>query len=150
MSKKILLFLVVLLVFAFSGITCAADNPFKGLTQDQVVQKYFEGRQLELIEGFWLDDYRDPIIIIKANLINSSIKENKNNFDYFMVKYSTSSDTKISGVRKTQYSSCFEFEGLKYRLLRFVSTNSLQLRCSSYYGTSLYQYYTRIYPSEIK
>jgi CHASE3 domain sensor protein len=46
MHKKIILSLIMFLTFVYSGITYAAENPFNGVTQDQIIQKYFEGRQL--------------------------------------------------------------------------------------------------------
>jgi len=88
-----ILCLTLLLTLVFAGFSHAAETPFKELTQEQVIQKYFDGRQLDTIEGIWLDDLLTPTIIIKSSLINI---DNSKNYDYFMIK-----DTTIVGVRKT-------------------------------------------------
>ncbi|MDT8901623.1 hypothetical protein [Anaeroselena agilis] len=71
MGRKLLISLMILLVFIFSGVACAAENPFKGLTQEQIIQKYFAGRQLDPIEGIWLDERKDLQIILKTALIDT-------------------------------------------------------------------------------
>lgn len=146
MNKRIIISFLISLFFIFSGTSYAAENPFNGLMQEQIIQKYFEGKQLDLIEGIWLDDNSSPVFIIKAGSINY---DNKENYDYFKVENFTSSNAKIIGVRKTQYSSCFE-QGKAKALLRFVSPTSLQIYAAGYYSHPLYSFYTRIYPSELK
>lgn len=146
MHKKIIFVMCMFLILIFGGVSYAAENPFNGLTQDQVIQKYFDGRQLDSIEGVWLNDDAKPIIIIKANLIGA---KNDDNYDYFIVEYSSSPNADIIGVHKTQHPSCFE-RGRAKILIRFVSQTTLQINETSYYNWSIYRFYTRIYPNEIK
>ncbi|MCC5468516.1 hypothetical protein [Pelosinus baikalensis] len=147
MSKKFFISLFTFLVFVFSGISYAEENPFMGLTQDQVVQKYFEGKQLDTIEGVWLDEDAHPTIIIKSSLIDLGKKYG--NYDYLVVGYSSKSNVGIYGLYKTENSSCFRFGPRKF-LLRFISQNALYY---SYPGVNYIpagSIYTRIYPNEIK
>lgn len=147
MSKKFFISLFAFLIFVLSGISYAEENPFMGLTQDQIVQKYFEGKQLDTIEGVWLDNDAHPIIIIKSSSIDPDKKYGNN--DYLMIGYSSKENVGISGIYKTENSSCFR-AGPKKRLLRFLSQNTLY---SSYPGlnfTPVSLIYTRIYPNEIK
>jgi hypothetical protein len=136
-----------MLVLIFTGTAYAEDNPFQGLTQEQVIQKYFEGRQLDTIEGIWLNDDWKPQIVIKSNLIDPSKKYG--DYDYIMVEYSSKSTTKIEGINKTEYSSCFRI-GAWHGGLRLTSVTTLMRNSGGYYGTPLYRFYTRIYPSEMK
>lgn len=145
MRKKNIFGMCIFLILIFGGISYAAENPFNGLTQDQVTHQYFDGRQLDSIEGVWLNDDAKPVIIVKANLISA---KNDDNYDYFMVDYSSSPNTDIVGVHKTQYSSCFK-RGKK-SLLRFVSQTTLQSYDTVYYKWPIYLFFTRIYPNEIK
>jgi hypothetical protein len=64
--KKIVFVLFTLLLFALSGPCFAEENPFKGLTQDQVIQEYFEGRQLDPFEGIWVDYELKPWVNYKG------------------------------------------------------------------------------------
>ncbi len=141
MGKKTILCLLILLVFAFPGIASAAvaENPFRGLTQEQVINKYFEGRQSDTIEGIWLDDSLKQWVIIKSNLIDPNKKYG--DYDYLMVELSSSTNVFMDGVSKTQYSPCFKF---KKSHLRFLSPNAL------YYPWTAASVFTRIYPSEVK
>lgn len=143
--RKIMVFsLFVLLVLTFSGIAYAEENPFKELTQEQVIQKYFEGRQLDIIEGVWLDDQAKPLIIIKSSLVDT--KKIYDQYDYVIINYSSSSDVKMAAVTKTQYPYCYE-RGRSKNLLRFVSQTTLQYSDGKYYDSFLYRFYTRIYPT---
>lgn len=144
--RKIMVFsLFVLLVLTFSGIAYAEENPLKELTQEQVIQKYFEGRQLDIIEGVWLDDESKPVIIIKSNLVDT--KNIYNKYDYVIINYSSSSDVKMAAVTKTQYPYCYE-RGMKVKFpLRFVSPTTLQYVSGFYYDSLFYRFYTRIYPN---
>lgn len=147
MSKRIILSLVIFLATVFSGICYAAENPFNGLTQDQVIHKYLEGRQLDPVEGVWLDPEIKPIIIIKSSLIDSY--RNPDNYDYLMIEYSSKQNVEIVGVRKTQYQSCFQ-RGKMGNYLRFLSPNTLHYAVSGIYGIPIVYVYTRIFPSELK
>jgi hypothetical protein len=140
--------LTLLLTLVFAGVSHAEENPFKGLTQEQIIQKYFDGRQLDTLEGIWLDDKIKPNIIIKANLINI---DNSKNYDYFIIKYSDSPVATPFGIRKTQYSSLFESEHYK-STIRLVSPTTFMADTGYLpYGRSpLYSLYTRIYPTEMK
>lgn len=146
MRKIVVFSLFVLLVLTFSGIAYAEENPFKELTQEQVIQKYFAGRQLDIIEGIWLNDEAKPVIIIKSSLVET--KDIYNKYDYVIINYSSSSDTKIAAVTKTQYPYCYE-RGMNVKsLLRFISQTTLQYSSSSYYNDNLfYRFYTRVYPN---
>lgn len=39
-----ILCLTLLLILDFAGDSYATENPFKGLSQEQIIQKYFDGR----------------------------------------------------------------------------------------------------------
>lgn len=150
MIKKIILSLLLLLLFVFSGISYSAENPFKGLTREQVIQKYFEGQQLDLIEGIWINDFFEPAIIIKPSRIDF---DNKDEYDYLKIEFSSSDKAGITGIRKTQYSSAFRIGN--YRLgkggywFRFTSPTALiELTGVSY--SNCYNVYTRVYPYEVK
>ncbi|QJW48482.1 hypothetical protein HA075_24110 [bacterium BFN5] len=157
MSKKIIISSLLLLLFVFSGICYAAEipNPFKGLTQEQVVKKYFEGRELDLIEGIWLGDYDQlrPEIIIKASLVDKTSWvdfENADKYDYFKIQFFPSSENaKIIGIRKTQYTSAFLL-GKVESSLRFISSTTLVELSGYYYSQNFHKFYTRIYPNEVK
>lgn len=90
-----------MLVLIFTGTSYAEDNPFQGLTQEQVIQ------------------------------------------------YSSKSTTKIEGISKTEYSSCFRI-GTWHGGLKLISVTTLMRNIGGYYGTPLYRFYTHIYPSEVK
>jgi len=133
-----------MLVFAFSGITYAAENPFNGLTQDQVIQKYFQGRQLDPIEGIW--HTLSTVIIIKTSAIDT-IKDFKD-YDYILVEYSTDlQKAEIFGIRKTQQPHIFSY-GKWYRTLRQISP--ITLVWTEGYQNLENLFITRVYPSELK
>ncbi|WP_333595225.1 hypothetical protein [Anaerospora hongkongensis] len=46
-----ILCLTLLLILVFAGDSYATENPFKGLSQEQIIQKYFDGRQIDTFEG---------------------------------------------------------------------------------------------------
>lgn len=145
MGKKIILSLFLLLVFILSSTSYAAENPFQGLTKEQVTNKYFAGRQLDPIEGIWIDDNLKPQIIIRTNLIDPNQKYN--NEDYLMVEYSSSANVEISGIRKTEYPLCYRI-GQWNRLLRIFSPTTLHYAIHGTYGGDYYL--IRFYPSESK
>lgn len=140
-----ILCLTLFLTLAFAGLSHAAENPFKGLSQEQIIQKYFDGRQLDTFEGIWLDDKIKPTVIIKSSLITI---DNSKNYDYFMVRYSTSSETTVVGVRKTQHPSIFE-SGNDKMLVKLVSPSTFMVQ-DSCLGVPVYLVYTRTYPTEMK
>lgn len=139
MRRITVLAIIFSLVMLFTSTCFAADNPFKGLTQDQVVQKYFEGRQIDLIEGVWLDDSLRTWIAIRSSLVDSSKKYG--DYDYLMIEYSTSPNVYIDGLVKTQYASAFKYKRSHLMILSQYSLN-YNLGMSNVF-------FTRIYPNEV-
>lgn len=144
MSKKNVIFsLVIMLVFVFSGISYAAENPFQGLTQDQVVHKYFEGRQLDPIEGIWFS--WNTVVIVKTSIMDT-VKDFKD-YDYILIEYSSDPQkADIFGVRKTQIPNVFAY-GKWNRTLRQLSSTALVWTEHSFQSPESL-FITRIYPTD--
>ena len=133
-----------MLVFAFSRITYAAENPFNGLTQDQIIHKYFEGRQLDPIEGIWFS--WSTVIIIKTTAMDT-IKDFKD-YDYLLVEYSSNPQkAEIFGVRKSDKPHIFGY-GKWSRCLRQISSITLVWPEDSYQSPESL-FITRVYPNEL-
>lgn len=144
-KKLVIVSLVIMLSLIFTGISSAAENPFKDLTQEQVIQKYFEGRQLDSIEGVWLS-WR-TVIIVKTNTMDT-INDFKD-YDYILVEYSNDPQkAEIFGVRKTKTPHIFSY-GKWNRSLTQISPTTLVWTEHSYQSPESL-FITRIYPSELK
>ncbi len=146
MSKKIVIVsLVIMLCLIFTGISYAAENPFKGLTEEQIIQKYFEGRQSDPIEGIWYS-WR-TVVIIKTSAMDT-INDFKD-YDYILVEYSTDPQkAEIFGVGKTEKPHIYSY-GKWNRILRQISPTTLVWTAHSYQNPESL-FITRIYPSDLK
>lgn len=138
MHKKTIL-IILLLLFVFSSISYAAENPFKGLTETQIISKYFEKRDLDPLEGIWLDERFKKQIVVKISMIET---ENKfKGYDYMMILLSSEDNTTIDTIKKTEYPLCFYRKNTQ--LLRLLSPTTFHYE--NYKTRS--SLFTRIYPS---
>lgn len=147
MKKKVILSLLVILTFAFSGTGWAAEKPFGDITRAEAI-KLFKDRTLDPIEGIWSSGLTE-ILIVKSSLLGNRKPDDTSDYTvvtidcYYQSVYNR--HEVVAKLNKGELANIFN----NYILINPTTLSRALLSSNSYSRSITSETFVRIYPSPL-